>query len=280
MTKHKQPLLIAALMDDAGIGALLYEIKIAQLSGYSLIIYTVYPEGKAGSGQKYEAEFKTFADEICNQHCFSSYTIEYGQGYLPESVSEFTSKTEVTNVIFSLRPPSGFNPFFGVKFIKATKKIHPPFLIIQDKEPSDNLLQNIYIPVSHKKEGKEKLIWAETFCKDKAIKIKLVPAKAEEPLSKATIQNHLNFACRQFDANNIQYEIIHGTKNSYKIDQEVIEIAAKNKDGMVLITTTKHYGPEQELIGPPELKAIINKEKVPVLCINPRKDLHVLYAKY
>ncbi len=267
-------------MDDAGIGAIVYGIKISQLSNYALIIFSTNPEGKPESDQKYESDFKAFVEKTCSQHFFSNYTIEFGKGYLPEAVAEFTTRTEVVNVIFSMRPPSGFNPFYGVKFIKATKKIVVPFMVIQDNEPSTQLMEHLYIPISHKKEGKEKLIWAESFCKDKHIKIKLIPAKAIEPLSKATIQHNINFACRQFEANNIPYEIIKGTKSSYKIDQEAIQIAAKNRDGIVLITATKHYGPEQEIIGPPELNAIINSDKVPILCLNPRKDLHVIYAKF
>ena len=280
MIEHKEPILIAASMDDVGSGAILYGIKIAQITNSDLIIFSVYPEGSLEVENKYKTEFTTFTSNICASLGFSKFTIEIGKGYLPEAATEYTMAYSVRSVIFGLRPPTGFNPFYGVKFIKATKKLHCPFLVVQDHTPSQQLFENLYIPVSHKKEGKEKLIWAETFCQGKPIKIKLVPAKSEEPLSKAIIQNHLNFACRQLEAANIPYEIIHGSKSSYKIDQEVIEIAAKNKDGMVLITATKHYGPEQEILGPPELKAITNKEMVPILCINPRKDLHVLYSKY
>lgn len=267
-------------MDDSGKGAIKYGIKIAQITGEELILYSVYPEGNEGNDTLYETEFKNFVFDICSAQSFSNYRIITGKGYLPESASDYALQTNVMIVIFGLRPPTGFSPFFGVKFIKVTKKLHCPFLVVQDDEPSPQLFEHLYIPISHKKEGKEKLIWAETFCVDKPIKIKLVPAKSEEPLSKATILSHLNFACRQLEAENIPYEVIQGSKSSYKIDQEVIQIAAKNKDGIVLITTTKHYGPEQEILGPPELKAITNKEKVPILCINPRKDLHVLYSKY
>ncbi len=280
MIEHKGPLLIAASMDDVGSGAILYGIKIAQITSTELVIFSVHPEGDGQSENLFETEFSTFTSKICGAKGFSSYKIEIGKGYLPEAATEYAIQINSRSVIFGLKPPSGFNPFYGVKFIKATKKLQCPFIVVQDNNPSQQLFENLYIPVSHKKEGKEKLIWAEAFCKDKPIKIKLVPAKAEEPLSKAIIQNHLNFACRQLEAANIPYEIIQGSKSSYKIDQEVIQIAAKNKDGMVVITATKHYGPEQEILGPPELKAITNKQMVPILCVNPRKDLHVLYSKY
>lgn len=280
MIKHKESILIAASMDDVGSGAILYGIKIAQITNTELVIFSVHPEGATQSDHSFETEFNTFTSNICGANNFISYKTEIGKGYLPEAATEYAIQIDAQSVIFGLRPPAGFNPFYGVKFIKATKKLQCPFLVVQDNNPSQQLFENLYIPVSHKKEGKEKLIWAETFCLDKPIKIKLVPAKAEEPLSKAIIQNHLNFACRQLEAANIPFEIIQGSKNSNKIDQEVIQIAAKNKDGMVVITATKHYGPEQEILGPPELKAITNKEMVPILCVNPRKDLHVLYSKY
>lgn len=267
-------------MDEVGRGAMHYGIRIAQLSKLEMVIFAVYPEEAAESENNFETEFKSFAAKECISQAFPNYKIEIGKGYLPEAATEFAIQTDTTSVIFGIKPHSGFNPFYGVKFIKATKKLQCPFLVVQDNKPSQQFLEHLYIPISHKKEGKEKLIWAETFCQGKPIKIKLVPAKSEEPLSKAIIQNHLNFACRQLETADIPYEIIQGSKNSYKIDQEVIQIAAKNKDGMVLITATKHYGPEQEILGPPELKAIINKEMVPILCINPRKDLHVLYSKY
>lgn len=279
MTKTTDSVLIAASLDEAGRGAIQYGIRTSRICYQNLFIYSVYPEGNEAQNIKYKTDFEAFVSEICIQERYPDYQITIGNGYLPEAATEFANEHNVNCVIFGILPPSGFKPFYGVKFIKATKKLLCPFLTVKDSNPPADLFKNLYIPISHKKEEKEKLIWAENFCKDKPITVRLIPAKDEEPLAKAVIQSHLNFACRQFEANKINYEIITGTKSSYKIDQEAIQIASKTRDGILLVMGTKHYGPEQDIFGPPELKTIINKDNIAVICINPRRDLHVMYSK-
>ncbi len=279
MTTNTDSVLIAASLDKAGRGAILYGIRTSKICYHNLFIFSVYPEEGVAAQEKYKVDFENFVTDICTKESFHDYQITIGKGYLPEAAATFATENPVRCAIFGIAPPSGFKPFYGVKFIKATKKLQCAFLTVKDDNPPADLLKYIYIPISHKKEEKEKLIWAEHFCKDKDIRLKLIPAKDEEPLAKAIIHNHLNFACRQFEAAGIPFEIIHGIKSSYKIDQETIQLAAENKDGMILVMATKHYGPEQDIFGPPELKTIINKDNIPVLCVNPRKDLHVLYSK-
>jgi len=279
MNRNTDTVMIAASMDDAGRRGIVYGIKTSEVCSRNLLIFSVYPEEDTTKQSKYDEEFNKFVSQICSKENFLNYRIVIGKGYLPEAAASYSLENPVSCAIFGIEPPSGFKPFYGVKFIKATKKMLCPFLTVKDDTPSTDLFKYIYIPISHKKEEKEKLIWAETFFKDKNISIKLIPAKAEEALAKNVINNHLSFACRQFESSKIPYEIIHGTKSSYNIDQEVIKMVNKNRDGIVVVMTTKHYGPEQEIFGPPELKTIINKENIPILCVNPRTDLHVMYSK-
>lgn len=273
-------ILATASKDDVGRGSILYGIRASRAMNMPLVIFAVYPEGSGVENTAYKSSIESFIQEVCEKELFLNYKIHIANGTLVESAAEYATENKSATVIFGLHPPKGFSPFYGVKFIKATKALNTPFIVVQNEEPAARVFEYLYVPISHKKEGKEKLVWLESFCCNNNIKVKLVPAKTSDIASNIIVQNHLNFAIRQLETVGIPFEVIQGEQGIYKINQEAIQMAAQNKDGIVIITATKHYGPDQELLGPPELKSLINKEMVPVMCVNPRKDLTVVYSKY
>ena len=64
-------------------------------------------------------------------------------------------------------------------------------------------------------------------------------------------------------------------KDSFKIEKEAMKKAVELQAGLLMISASRDYGMDDILFGPKEQK-VISKSTVPVMVINPRKDLYTL----
>ncbi|MCU4176021.1 hypothetical protein [Carboxylicivirga sp. N1Y90] len=205
----------------------------------------------------------------------SSITTIVKQGRIMPVLSSLSDELEAASIVMEMPQESKLKFYKDVQLMKQSRQFKMPFLMVRPNTKAPNY-NTIYIPISFRKEEKEKFIWASYFGRFNNSDIVLIPAHEKDVTARNIIKNHLLFAQNLLTKLNLSYKIIPGCYNSLSIAREATELAAANKNGIVLICSTKHYGPDQEIVGPPELKAIKNREQVPVLCINPRKDLYVL----
>jgi len=198
------------------------------------------------------------------------------KGILMPILKKISDEIEAASIIIAMEKNSRLRFYKDVQFIKETKQFKMPFLMVHSKEPHPEQSNVIYLPIGFRKEEKEKLIWASYFGRFNNSRIKVIKARESDSTARGRVTAHIQFAKKFFDQFNLDYEILNSSKSSFGITKEALQLAHDNKKGIVMICTTKHYGPEEEIIGPPELKVIKNREQVPVFCVNPRKDLYIL----
>ncbi len=74
----------------------------------------------------------------------------------------------------------------------------------------------------------------------------------------------------------LPYDIVKGSKDSYKIEMEAASQSRQWQDSKLLvISASRDYGIDDLLFGPKE-RHIIRKAAIPVLLLNPRGDLYSL----
>ena len=77
------------------------------------------------------------------------------------------------------------------------------------------------------------------------------------------------------DKGSVEYENVEAHKNSFKIELEAVDRVMELDAGLWMISASREYGMDDILFGPKELK-VIKKSIVPLMIINPRKDLYTL----
>ncbi len=77
---------------------------------------------------------------------------------------------------------------------------------------------------------------------------------------------------RKFQA---EYDLQKARSDSFKLSKEAARTAAGMKADMLVLSASRDYGLDDILFGTPEEHAIL-KAHVPVMLVNPRKDLYVL----
>ena len=70
----------------------------------------------------------------------------------------------------------------------------------------------------------------------------------------------------------IEYEI-HTAKSKGNFETQLVDFAIDINADLILVMTTKNIGFTDYVFGASEQSIIANNAKVPILCVNPRKDL-------
>jgi len=274
MNYHRQNILIPVTFSDKDKVAIEHGIIIAKAFKKDITLLAVV-NGSISDINNSKIELEKLTQSFSSDSTPNIYyMIEQG---LPMPVlKKISDKIEAASVVMSMEKNSRLRFYKDVQFIKETKQLKMPFLMVHTQEPHPDQAKVIYLPIGFKKEEKEKLVWAGYFGRFYKSKIIVLKAKESDSTARARVMAHIMFAKKLFDQFNLEYDIIDSLKSSFGITKEALELAHLEKKGIVMTCTTKHYGPEEEIIGPPELKIVKNREQVPVFCVNPRQDLYVL----
>lgn len=69
----------------------------------------------------------------------------------------------------------------------------------------------------------------------------------------------------------VDYEIVK--LEGSNVTEEAVKYSKKIDADLIMISTTRNISFQDYVLGASEQKIIVNKEKIPVMCINPRKGI-------
>jgi nucleotide-binding universal stress UspA family protein len=204
------------------------------------------------------------------------YNAEYGislnsivrEGSIFTSISEIVDELDANLVIMGTHGMKGMQKFTGSWALKVIVGSNAPFVVVQAAPTS--ALKDIVFPVDFKREQKEKLVWAGHMAKHYKAKIHILYQQSNDSRIKAKTKSNLIFSKNYLAEKQADFDILTlpGKKS---LGDESIEYAKQIKAGMILIMTTKNISFQDYVLGADEQQIIANHEKIPVMCINPKK---------
>ena len=201
------------------------------------------------------------------------YFVHHGKIF--KEISDYASKEEnnVHFVVMGTHGMKGGQKFFGSWALRVVAGSSVPFIVVQDQPPEKDRYTDIVFPIDFKSENKEKLQWAIFLGKYLNSKIHLYKAPVMDKNLQKKLNVNLNFAIRFLIQNNIEYEIHTSAKGgSSSYHKELLAFCKKISADLILITTTKHITKIDYIFGAKEQYLISNKEKIPVMCVNPKSN--------
>ena len=150
-----------------------------------------------------------------------------------------------------------------------------PTFIVGNKTSIKTDYSNIILPIDHKKESKEKMIWASYFGRLNNAVIQLIPASEKEEAFKKTIRNTLLFTKKMFSQFIFNYKIHKSEFSSKHIDEEAFKVATTNESDLIVLMTGKAQGVFFLRYNSKKIKHLINHYPNPILLINPLKDYYL-----
>lgn len=182
-----------------------------------------------------------------------------------EDFTQLMEESEASMIIFEI---SDKKP---VRQLEMCRQLRIPYFFVKPNQEIH--FDKVLVPVGFLTEEREKGPFSSSMGRFFQSEILLMPAKDYGSRAKQNtdaIQTLL-------DKFNLKYQHIKATKNSFKVELEAAKKAKELQADMLIISASRDYGLDDIFFGPKELK-VIQQSPVPVMVINPRKDLYTLCA--
>lgn len=191
------------------------------------------------------------------------------KGSIFSSIATYVSEQNVSLVVMGTHGMTRTQRLFGSWALKVIVGSSVPFIVVQEKPKSLEKYSNIVFPIDFKSENKEKLTWAIYFGKYFNSKVHLYKYPVGDKSLQKKINTNLNFAIRFLIQNNLDYEI-HSPERTSDFKKDTVAFAKRIDADLILIMTTKYISIFDYIFGAKEQMMIANKEKIPIMCMNPK----------
>ncbi len=222
-----------------------------------------------------EIEEKKKKMELSSEQAFQRFAIKPAvvliEGSIFRDISKYASDNKASMVVMGTHGMTFMQKLFGSWALKVIVGSSVPFIVIQDKPTTHEKYSNVVFPIDFKSENKEKLHWAIYFGKYFNSKVHIFKYPVKDKSLQRKINTNLNFAIRFIIQNNLNYEI-HSPEKSKNFTNETIAFTKAIGADIILIMTTKYISILDYMFGANEQLIIANKEKLPVMCINPKAN--------
>jgi nucleotide-binding universal stress UspA family protein len=260
-----KPILVPWDFSQVAEYALLHAIEYSKVTNDPIALVHIVKK------QKEVTEMQPKVDEVIKK-----FNAQFGvklhslirEGSIFTSISEIVDEFDANLVIMGTHGMKGLQKFTGSWALKVIVGSAAPFLVVQ--APPEGELKDIVFPVDFKREQKEKLVWAGQLVKHYKAKIHILYQQSNDTRIKAKTKSNLIFSKNYLSEKQADFDILT-LPGKRGLGDESIDYAKQIKAGMILIMTTKNISFQDYVLGADEQQIIANPERIPVMCINPKK---------
>jgi nucleotide-binding universal stress UspA family protein len=192
----------------------------------------------------------------------NQYTLDFNEDFNVK-----IEQAEDSIVVFEIAGEKFYNKPAGQ--LEMCRQLRIPYFFVKQNQHIS--FEKVLVPVGFLNEEREKGPMSGSLGRYFDSEILLMPAKDYGSRARKNTE-----AIRTLlDKLKFRYKYIDATKDSSKVELEAARKTDELGAGMLLISASRDYGLDDILFGSKELK-VIKKATVPVMVINPRKDLYTL----
>ncbi len=190
------------------------------------------------------------------------------KGSLEQNAERLTEKYDSVILILNKQQLS--------KKLKALQESTIPFLFVDGKTTDLISYKHVILPVDYRKEMKETSLWASYLGRFNGAEVLVTAALEHNKENETKVKKNLIFIRKFLKKLQVQHVLQEGRSNSWKIQFEAMNNANQVNRDVLIILSSKNITLVDLLIGLPEKKIIRKAGRLPVLCINPSKDMNIL----
>lgn len=227
--------------------------------------------GKDRTIEKAKERLEEISQKIASE---KNINCEYivGEGCTCTIINSTAEKIDAFIIIIGVFGKNDMQFLSGTSAGKIIRKSRIPYFVVSKNSISPSLEKSIVLPIDIRKENKEKTGWASYFAKHLPCNIKIMFSDENE----TNIKNNVNFCTKFFSNLELDYEKVISQKSLTKsIEKRAIKFSKNNDSLFVIILSTKETTLMDKIFGFREDSLIANPDSIPILCINPQKDLYI-----
>ncbi|MBN2261282.1 MAG: hypothetical protein JW735_00090 [Prolixibacteraceae bacterium] len=167
---------------------------------------------------------------------------------------------------------------FGCKMnksiLQAFYRAQFPFFFSKEHKISNKLFDKAIVPVDFRESTKNAALWGSYLGRFNNTEICLLCAndKSDNMLS-SKVHQSVNSITKLFEQFKFNFRIVKGKKGSWGIHREAVKHS--NAFDLLIFAGSFNVSLIDQVLGPFE-KQLTNKSEIPVMLINPQKEMHVL----
>ncbi len=150
------------------------------------------------------------------------------------------------------------------------------FLFVNGEVPRFLNYKSVLVPVDFRKASKDTSLWASYLGRFNKAQISLLYAHETEPERTEKLTRNVNFFRKFLSSLNISYRNEAGKSTSWGIYEEAIMRKDEYQSDILIISGSSNITLLDHILGLPEKKLLKKAGNLPVLMINPKKDICVL----
>lgn len=268
MERSEHKILVTWDFSDKSEYALAHAVKLMRQLGTQVeLLHVVKKESETEATEKKLQEIADYSEQTYGVKPL----IKVIEGSIFHAIGDYTKEENVRLVVMGTHGIKGMQKFTGSWALKVIASSEVPFIVVQDM-PKVETYDKIVFPVNFKAENKEKLIWAIYLAKYFNSKILLFKPPVDDEYYLTKVNNNLLFAKKHLRHYGVDFELETANKAS-KFEDEMLQYAQDIEAELVLIMTSKGLGLGDYILGASEQYIIANSAKVPIMCVNPRKNV-------
>jgi hypothetical protein len=160
--------------------------------------------------------------------------------------------------------------------MKAFRESSIAFLFVNGEIPRFLSYKNVLVPIDFRKASKETSLWASYFGRFNKSQVQLIYAHETDKDQANKLMRNLNFFKKFLSSLNVRHHEVAGKSTSWGICNEALVKADELNGDVLIFSGSSAISLIDLLIGLPEKKIIRKAGYLPILMINPRKDICVL----
>lgn len=238
------------------------------------------------SGDYYERRLATYTDALIQKDLLKMGDEAKGdsqvkisavvrEGNIFDDIGAVAKEIGAYLIVMGTHGTVGLQKVFGSRALKVITNSTIPFVVVQKKMQQTIVegFKDIVLPLNLCKESKQQLGWAIHLAKKFNSKVHVITTQEKDEFLKNKLDANLAYARKVLLENGILYslKIVEGKDFA----EQTMEYATEIKANLIMAMTSENKELTDFFIGPFEEKMINNKFQIPVMCVNPRKDVYV-----
>jgi hypothetical protein len=266
MSSVEQKIIVVCDFTERMNEVIVHGIKLASFLRIELCLFATYPnKSEKATLQEKLIDMTYYVKQQIDSLVVSSLILK---GSMLENVNVVSDKYNAVLVVLHRQMHrSG---------LKALRESHIPFLFVEGILPENLDYKQVVLPLDIRKASKETALWASYFGKYNRAEISVLLASEKQPEEQKLMSKNTDFIKLFFKNTQVDYRLESGRSSSWGILSEGLERAKTAQAGLLIFAGSTYVSLLDKLIGLPEQKILKKAGTLPVLIINPRRELYVM----
>ncbi|MGD9930064.1 MAG: hypothetical protein AB7U05_08590 [Mangrovibacterium sp.] len=248
--------------------AIAHGIRMAGIFKKELCLF--HPLGKGGKDEKLNAQ-KALGTIIRKlkadlpQLTLSSLTLK---GTLPQNMDRLAEQYDGVMLVLTSENIK--------KKLPALQQSSIPFLFVQGSEKEFLQYNKVMLPVDFRKVMKDTSLWASYFGRFNRAETEVLCARERNKENALLIRKNRKFIEQLLYKLQLDVQFHDAEKGSFGLPFEALGRCLVENFNLMIIPSSQHISLLDLMVGLPEAKIIKKAGRMPVLCINPKRDMYIL----